>query len=149
MTAFAHQLARRCSIPCQKLMDKNLDNNQKRMAELEAANRALQTQLADAHQAHQQTKQALLQLQSRYPQPSNQTVHLVLDNMPEAAFWKDRNSIYLGCNQHFSQAAGLSSPEEIYPHDYKFSHPPTLLELGRKGYSQVLQADLTDPSVLL
>ncbi|MEL6333454.1 MAG: hypothetical protein AAFQ76_12780, partial [Cyanobacteria bacterium J06626_26] len=94
-------------------MDKNLDNYQKRIAELEAANQALQTQLADAHQAHQQTTQALQQLQRRYPQLSEQTVHWVLDYIPEAAFWKDRNSVYLGCNQHFSQAAGLASPEEI------------------------------------
>ena len=149
MTAFAHQLARRCSIPCQKLMDKNLDNNQKRMAELEAANRALQTQLADAHQAHQQTKQALLQLQSRYPQPSNQTVHLVLDNMPEAAFWKDRNSVYLGCNQHFSQAAGLSSPEEIIGKtDFDLPWKPEETAWFRKCDRRVMESDTPELGII-
>uniref|UniRef100_A0A7C3KC81 histidine kinase n=1 Tax=Oscillatoriales cyanobacterium SpSt-418 TaxID=2282169 RepID=A0A7C3KC81_9CYAN len=40
-------------------------------------------------------------------------LQLVMDTLPEAIFWKDRNSTYLGCNQNFADDAGLSSPEEI------------------------------------
>ena len=98
-------------------MDKHLESYQKRMAELEAANRTLQAQLAAEQQAHQQTAQSLQQvrnqLQTLRTHPSAQTLYLVLDNMPEAAFWKDRNSVYLGCNKKFSQVAGLASPDEI------------------------------------
>lgn len=44
---------------------------------------------------------------------SSQMLKLVLDHMPAFVFWKDRNSVYLGCNNLFATNAGLSSPEEI------------------------------------
>jgi two-component system, NtrC family, sensor kinase len=44
---------------------------------------------------------------------SRQFLQLVMDNIPQAIFWKDRSSRYLGCNQLFAQAAGLSSPSDI------------------------------------
>ena len=44
---------------------------------------------------------------------SSQMLKLVLDNMPAYVFWKDRNSVYLGCNNLFAENAGLKSPEEI------------------------------------
>lgn len=37
----------------------------------------------------------------------------VLDTIPQSVFWKDTDSVYLGCNQRFAQAAGLDSPESI------------------------------------
>lgn len=40
-------------------------------------------------------------------------LQLVLDNIPSYVFWKDRNSIYLGCNQNFADSAGLNTPDEI------------------------------------
>ncbi|NER80269.1 MAG: PAS domain S-box protein, partial [Leptolyngbya sp. SIO1D8] len=44
---------------------------------------------------------------------SQQFLQTVLDTFPLYVFWKDRQSIYLGCNEKFAEAAGLSSPEEI------------------------------------
>ncbi len=44
---------------------------------------------------------------------SSQMLQLVLNNMPAYVFWKDRNSVYLGCNHLFAANAGLSSPQEI------------------------------------
>jgi two-component system, sensor histidine kinase and response regulator len=37
----------------------------------------------------------------------------VLDTIPVRVFWKDRNGVYLGCNQLFARDAGKRSPEEI------------------------------------
>ncbi len=37
----------------------------------------------------------------------------ILDALPFRIFWKDRNSVYLGCNRAFSVDAGLESPEQI------------------------------------
>ncbi|MEJ5199804.1 MAG: ATP-binding protein, partial [Anaerolineae bacterium] len=37
----------------------------------------------------------------------------VLDTIPHGVFWKDRNSVYQGCNQSYARDAGLSSPEEV------------------------------------
>ncbi len=37
----------------------------------------------------------------------------VLNSVPQAIFWKDSKSVYLGCNQAFATAAGLANPFEI------------------------------------
>jgi PAS domain S-box-containing protein len=44
---------------------------------------------------------------------SQQMLQSVIDNIPQSIFWKDRNSVYLGCNRNFAQLAGVSSPENI------------------------------------
>ena len=40
-------------------------------------------------------------------------LQLVMDNLQECIFWKDVNSVYLGCNHKFAEIAGLDSPEQI------------------------------------
>ena len=42
---------------------------------------------------------------------SQQMLRLVMDNIPQAVFWKDRNSVYIGCNRVFAVATGLGTPE--------------------------------------
>ncbi len=46
-------------------------------------------------------------------QSSRDMLAKVLNSSPQSIFWKDRNSIYLGCNENFARAAGLSHPEDI------------------------------------
>lgn len=46
-------------------------------------------------------------------QESQQLLQLVLDNIPQLIFWKDRHSIYQGCNRNFAQVAGVTSPDKI------------------------------------
>lgn len=42
-----------------------------------------------------------------------QMLRLVINNLPQAIFWKDRNLNYLGCNTQFAHVAGLESPDEV------------------------------------
>jgi len=44
---------------------------------------------------------------------SRQMLRLVLDNIPQRVFWKDRNFNYLGCNKSFAIDAGFQDPSEI------------------------------------
>jgi PAS domain S-box-containing protein len=44
---------------------------------------------------------------------SQRFLQLILDTFPLFVFWKDRQSVYLGCNQNFATAAGLSQSSEI------------------------------------
>jgi two-component system, cell cycle sensor histidine kinase and response regulator CckA len=37
----------------------------------------------------------------------------ILDTIPQSVFWKDHESVYLGCNRVFARAAGLEKPEQI------------------------------------
>lgn len=38
---------------------------------------------------------------------------LILNCIPQSVFWKDRNSVYQGCNTVFAKAVGLDDPNEI------------------------------------
>lgn len=44
---------------------------------------------------------------------SAELLQLVLDNIPQAIFWKDRDSVYLGCNRNWAQAAGVKMEDVI------------------------------------
>jgi len=46
-------------------------------------------------------------------QESQKMLQLVLNSIPVRVFWKDRDCVYLGCNQHFARDAGLESSEQI------------------------------------
>jgi len=46
-------------------------------------------------------------------QPSLQLLPLIMNNIPQAIFWKNRDLVYLGCNQAFADDAGFSSTEEV------------------------------------
>ncbi len=44
---------------------------------------------------------------------SQQFFKLLIDSIPQLVFWKDRNSVFKGCNSSAGEVAGLSSSEEI------------------------------------
>jgi PAS domain S-box-containing protein len=37
----------------------------------------------------------------------------IMNSIPHSIFWKDRESVYLGCNQVFARQAGFETPDEI------------------------------------
>ncbi len=44
---------------------------------------------------------------------SRQMLRSVLDNIPQRVFWKDRNSVYVGCNKPFVLDCGYDDPSEL------------------------------------
>ncbi len=56
-------------------------------------------------QQQQQTAQKIRQ--------SAEFLQLVLDNIPQYIFWKDRNSTYMGCNRKWAQMAGIGDPNQV------------------------------------
>jgi PAS domain S-box-containing protein len=46
-------------------------------------------------------------------QESRNLMKLVLDTVPQAVFWKDIESRYIGCNRAFARSAGLDDPTQI------------------------------------
>ena len=45
--------------------------------------------------------------------PIAQLLQLILDNIPQEIFWKDRDSVYVWCNRKFAIAAGVGTPDKI------------------------------------
>ncbi|NJL87119.1 MAG: PAS domain-containing protein [Leptolyngbyaceae cyanobacterium SM1_1_3] len=56
---------------------------------------------------------AIEQRQAAHIRYSAELLQLVLDNIPQYIFWKDRNSVYLGCNRRWAQMAGIQNPEAV------------------------------------
>jgi len=46
-------------------------------------------------------------------QESRKMLQLILDTIPTRVFWKDLNSVFLGCNRSFAQDVGLEHPDDI------------------------------------
>jgi PAS domain S-box-containing protein len=45
--------------------------------------------------------------------PLAQVLQLVLDNIPQEVFWKNRDSVYVWCNRKFAISAGVGTPDKI------------------------------------
>ncbi len=48
---------------------------------------------------------------------SQQVIEGILNAIPVRVFWKDRNLVYLGCNEAFARDAGFADPKEIIGKD--------------------------------
>ncbi|OLP18547.1 hypothetical protein BST81_09620 [Leptolyngbya sp. 'hensonii'] len=44
---------------------------------------------------------------------SVELLQIILNNIPQQIFWKDQNSVYLGCNKLFAEAVGVGNPAAI------------------------------------
>jgi len=65
------------------------------------AQRQLQKELID----HKRAEEALIE--------SRCMLQNILDLIPVRVFWKDRHSVFLGCNKKFAQDAGFHAPEDV------------------------------------
>ncbi|MBD6617435.1 PAS domain S-box protein [Komarekiella sp. 'clone 1'] len=88
-------------------------------AALQQVNQELEMRVAERTIVLKQTNRQLLseiverQIVEEQLRQSQQMLQLIMDTIPQCIFWKDRNSVYLGCNRNFAIAGGLNSPEEI------------------------------------
>ncbi len=58
-------------------------------------------------------KTEALRISEQRLRESENRLQLVLDTIPVRVFWKDTNSVYLGCNRLFAEDAGLADTDEI------------------------------------
>lgn len=66
----------------------------------------------------------------------------IINNIPHYIFWKNRNSMFLGCNQVFSKVAQLDSPEDIVGKtDYDLPWKKSESDAYRKDDEDVLVND--------
>ncbi|MCU0516801.1 MAG: PAS domain S-box protein [Oscillatoria sp. Prado101] len=80
---------------------------------------------------------------------SQQMLQLVLDNIPQYIFWKDRDSVFLGCNVGFARVAGLSSPEEIVGKtDYELPWTKEQTEFFRSCDARIMGTDTPEYNII-
>ena len=102
-------------------------------AQLEAQNARLQAEVRDRLQAEEALRQ------------QEQYLRLVLDNIPQQVFWKDTNLVFRGCNKNWSDAAQLTSPEDIIGKtDYDLFADSTIAEQFRSQDRQIIETNCPD-----
>lgn len=64
-------------------------------------------------QTNERNFQREIQIREMKIRESQLLLKEILDTIPVRVFWKDRNSVYLGCNKPFAADAGLEKPEDL------------------------------------
>ena len=73
----------------------------------------------------------------------------ILDTVPQAIFWKDQSSVYLGCNRVFAQAVNLSDPAQIVGKtDFDLPWPREEAEAYRADDAQVIASGAAKPHIV-
>jgi PAS domain S-box-containing protein len=80
---------------------------------------------------------------------SENFLRLVIDNIPQAIFWKDRHSNYLGCNRNFADDAGLETPESIVgKNDYDLPWTKEEADWYRECDRRIMDSDSPEYHIL-
>jgi PAS domain S-box-containing protein len=113
---------------------------EKQIASLRLENARLKEQLnasPDEGEVPENLKSESSQRKSASP-----TLQLVVDNIPQAIFWKDVNLNYLGCNIVFAKAAGFKRTDEITGlSDYDLPWKKAEAEFFRECDARVMATD--------
>ena len=71
---------------------------------------------------------------------SKQLIEGIINAIPVRIFWKDRNSVYMGCNKIFAKDAGFSDPKDLIGKDDFQMGWRDQAELYRTGDRQVMES---------
>lgn len=70
-----------------------------------------------------------------------QIFQLVMDNSPQAVFWKDTNSTYFWCNQRFAKDVGIDYPQRVFGKtDFDLGYSKEQAEFFRQVDQRLLQS---------
>lgn len=65
----------------------------------------------------------------------------IISHIPCGVFWKDRRSVYLGCNERVARDLGLSGPEQVIGRtDYDLGVPPAEAAFFRSCDQKVIES---------
>jgi len=107
------------------------------LTKLRTANEQLQSKIVE----RKQTEKAMIE--------KEELLQLVLDNIPQYIFWKDRNSVYLGCNRNFAIIAGLNNPLEIVGKtDYDLPWKKEESDFFRACDARVMETDTAEYHII-
>ncbi|UZQ52879.1 SpoIIE family protein phosphatase [Trichothermofontia sichuanensis B231] len=94
------------------------------------------------------SKLAAQQAASEQAWQTQQLFQHLIDNLPLAVFWKDRHSVYLGCNQNNAEILHLASPADLVGKtDYDLCLSAEIAHLFQERDQQVMLADTPHCSI--
>ena len=76
---------------------------------------------------------------------SHNMLQLVMNNIPQCIFWKNRDLEYMGCNLAFAKAAGVEDPEDIIGKtDYDLAWTKEEADYFREVDKRVMDSDTSE-----
>jgi len=110
---------------------------EERTTELKSANEQLRSEIAYRLQVEERLRK------------SQEMLQLVMDNIPQFICWKDRNSVYLGCNRNNARLAGVGSPENIVDKtDYDLPWRKEEADFFRQSDIRVMETDTPEYHII-
>lgn len=85
-----------------------MNDNEKSKEDLIAEINSLKEKLTELESVKKDQKITEEKLQN-----SKEVLEMIINNIPNQVFWKDRDLTYIGSNQAFAEVAGLDSPYEL------------------------------------
>ncbi len=80
---------------------------------------------------------------------SQQMLRLVMNSIPQAVFWKDRDFVYLGCNPNFARDAGVGTPEDVVGKtDYDLAWRKEEADFFRQVDRRVVETDTPEYHII-
>jgi PAS domain S-box-containing protein len=85
------------------------------MEELEATQEEMRRKqtILEQELAQSQRQGEILRVQEKKLTESQYTLQAIVDNIPRAIFWKDKDLNFMGCNKIFSDVAGAKHPKDL------------------------------------
>jgi PAS domain S-box-containing protein len=75
-------------------------------------------------------------------QEKEQYLRLIINNIPQQVFWKDRNLVFLGCNKNWANAALIEDPDSVIGKtDFDLLPEPKVAEFFRKLDQKIIDED--------
>ena len=69
-------------------------------------------------------------------------LRLIINNIPQQIFWKDRNLVFLGCNKNWAKAAEIDDPDSVIGKtDFDFFRDPQVAEHFRELDQKIMDDD--------
>jgi PAS domain S-box-containing protein len=108
-----------------------------RTTELKSANQQLESEIAERKHIEENLQQ------------SQAMLRLVINNIPQFICWKDRNSVYLGCNRSCADLAGVANPEQIIGKtDYDLPWRPEEADFFQTCDRRVMETDTPEYHII-
>lgn len=83
--------------------------------------------------------EAMLAERDRHLKNVENILEMLIKNIPSQVFWKNRNLVYLGCNQAFADVTGMSEPSEVIGKtDFDFHRDQTHAESYREWDRKIM-----------
>ncbi len=111
-----------------------MKDKEKNSEHLLAEIKSLQKKLTELESFKKDQMHIELELQN-----SKEVLEMIMNNIPKQVFWKNRDLIYIGCNQAFAEVTGMSDPAEVIGKtDYDFHRDSTHADSYREWDKKIM-----------